>query len=73
MMHGSDGCSGGDRSASSSSLRGASGRAPALKKVALAGNIVAAFLYAYTLAGLVFDQSNAQPFIIATQVTVARE
>jgi hypothetical protein len=57
-----------DRSASNSlSLRGASALAPALKKVAKAVSVVAALVYAYTVAGGVVYQSNAYPFVVAAR------
>ena len=49
-------------------LRGASGYAPALKKVTFATRVVAAFVCAYTIAFGVMYHSNAYPFIIAARV-----
>ena len=46
--------------------------APALKKGTEAVHVVAAFVYAYTLAVVVVKQYPARPFIIAAQVREAR-
>ena len=48
--------------------RRASGLAPALVKFTGAGNVVAAFAYAYTVAVVVAPESPAHPFVIAAQV-----
>ena len=65
-------CSGGNGSTSNSlRLRGASGYAPALKKVTFATRVVAAFVCAYTIAFGVMYHSNAYPFIIAALMFVA--
>ena len=51
-----------DRSASNSlGLRGASAVAPALEKVTIELIVVAAFVYAYTIAGVVMYEKNAYP------------
>jgi hypothetical protein len=47
--------------------------APALKKVTEAFIVVAAFFYAYTIAGGIVYQSNTYPFIIAAQVFRAKK
>jgi hypothetical protein len=63
-----------NRSASNNlSLRVAfNGFAPALKKVTETSRVVAAFVYAYTIALGVVYQSNAYPFIIGAQVFRAK-
>ena len=62
-----------DRSASNSlSLIGTSALAQALLHVTVALNVVAAFVFAYTIAGVVVYQSNGLPFIIAARAPAAR-